>query len=108
MDRKTSVVLASASSFHQSLGQLKKVSETSIPSIALSNKLVQELDPLRELHATFLRQEDEIAKLATRTATLLENWYRLQVAPYNATMASIDQVLKDAARKRARASHSDN
>ncbi|KAI5817764.1 hypothetical protein BZA77DRAFT_309434 [Pyronema omphalodes] len=80
--------------FQTTSSQLSAISDTPIPSPALSASLVNLLPRLQRLEVLQAAQEKRIAELRARSARVLEEWYLVGVEGVNECFAEWDQRLE--------------
>lgn len=70
--------------------QLDTVKQLTVPSVALSQLLIDRLPESADLLELALKQESDIEGLTKKTIALIDDWYRNYVRPVNQALVEAD------------------
>jgi hypothetical protein len=87
---KSSIVLAAASSFHQTASRLTSVNDTPIPTAELSTALIDAAIKAARVEVLQETQSRELADLKRRSAAVLQRWYSVDILQVGECWADLE------------------
>lgn len=87
---KSSMVLAAASSFHQTASRLTSVNDTPLPTAELSTQLIEAAVRAARIEVLQESQSREIAALKQRSAAVLQWWYSVDILQVGESWADLE------------------
>jgi broad specificity phosphatase PhoE len=107
---KSSMVLAAASSFHQTASRLTSVNDTPLPTAELSTQLIEAAVRAARIEVLQESQSREIAALKQRSAAVLQRWYSVDILQVGESWADLEgrvEAVEQAVRRANSASQHD-
>jgi hypothetical protein len=87
---KSSIILAAASSFHQTASRLTSVNDTPLPAAESSTELIDVAARATKIEVLQGSQSLEIAALKQRTAAMLQQWYSVGIMQVGECWADLE------------------